>query len=689
MRAAALSGDNSNGKPAGSLAAAIAAAAAAADQVKRQAAAPSLLSSDSEDDREIEASLGAAIAAAAAAARAARASSAAQAAADVAAVELRAAAERASSAAAAAAVSAAAAAALAAAGGAPGAAATATPAAGAAVAAAAAARRGALAGDGASPSSPEGEGPDSGGPRRGLEKVAAAAAAAAARGAAEDEGRTPLGRRAADRNGGSGGGGGGNGGSADSSAVEEADDDALRLYPPSERSQIRESWDALMRWSKALRRANGGASAPRAGARPDPSSPEPIAAARKVVVFGGGSFGTAMGCALARKKPTLDVVLLLRDAALCESVNRHHLNRRYLPGLPLPTNVRATTDAAEALSGAAYAVHAVPVQHSRAFLRTIRDMLPPDVPIVCVSKGLEAGTGLMMSEVVQQALGAGEPMLRGAAASVAAAAAAVPAAAMAGAAAAAGGVGKGGRVAAPSTPAPSNSSTATATGPATAAAATPPAADAVLLLRPPQPAVFLSGPSFAREVMQGRPTAVVAASNDPALAREVGALFACPALRVNTSTDVLGVEICGALKNVLAIAAGIVEGLELGHNASAALVAQGCAEIRWLAERMGAQPSTVSGLSGLGDIMLTCYGDLSRNRTVGLRLGRGEALQDILASSSQVAEGVATAGTVAALARRYRVSLPVLTAVAQVLAGNLDAAEAVAEIMRLPQIEEH
>jgi glycerol-3-phosphate dehydrogenase (NAD+) len=189
--------------------------------------------------------------------------------------------------------------------------------------------------------------------------------------------------------------------------------------------------------------------------------------------------------------------------------------------------------------------------------------------------------------------------------------------------------------------------------------------------------------------MQGRPTAVVAASSDPALAREVGALFASPALRVNTSSDVLGVEICGALKNVLAIAAGIVQGLELGNNALAALVAQGCAEIRWLAERMGAQPSTVSGLSGLGDIMLTCYGDLSRNRAVGLRLGRGEALADILASSSQVAEGVATAGTVAALARRYRVSLPVLTAVAQVLAGNLDAAEAVAEIMRLPQIEEH
>lgn len=154
------------------------------------------------------------------------------------------------------------------------------------------------------------------------------------------------------------------------------------------------------------------------------------------------------------------------------------------------------------------------------------------------------------------------------------------------------------------------------------------------------------------------------------------------------TTCCAGVEICGALKNVLAIAAGIVQGLDLGHNALAALVAQGCSEIRWLSEKLGAKPATMIGLSGLGDIMLTCYGDLSRNRSVGVRLGRGEALPDILASSSQVAEGVATAGVVVGLARKYKVSLPVLTAVAQVLDQNLTPSEAVAEIMRLPQIEE-
>jgi glycerol-3-phosphate dehydrogenase (NAD+) len=213
---------------------------------------------------------------------------------------------------------------------------------------------------------------------------------------------------------------------------------------------------------------------------------------------------------------------------------------------------------------------------------------------------------------------------------------------------------------------------------------------------------------------------------DAKLAREMQALFASPYLRVNTTTDVTGVEICGALKNVLALAAGIVEGLDLGNNAMAALVAQGCSEIRWLAEKMGARPATISGLSGLGDIMLTCYGSLSRNRrappacmhaphcafmtllapaksrrmrvaafagikrlpccraltrelvwpcrSVGVRLGRGEALSDILASSSQVAEGVATAGVVVGLGRTYRVSLPVLTAVAQVCVAVLEQA---------------
>ena len=203
-----------------------------------------------------------------------------------------------------------------------------------------------------------------------------------------------------------------------------------------------------------------------------------------------------------------------------------------------------------------------------------------------------------------------------------------------------------------------------------------------------QPLAVLSGPTFAVEIMQGLPTGIVAASEDDDLALRVQRLFASSCLRVNTSADVVGVEMSGALKNVLAIAAGIVEGLELGNNAMAALVAQGCAEIRWLAGKMGAKSETLSGLSGTGDIMLTCFVNLSRNRTVGVRLGSGESLEEILGSMTQVAEGVATAGAVMTLARRYKVSLPVLTAVARILEDDLDPATAVDEIMNLPQVPE-
>lgn len=147
-------------------------------------------------------------------------------------------------------------------------------------------------------------------------------------------------------------------------------------------------------------------------------------------------------------------------------------------------------------------------------------------------------------------------------------------------------------------------------------------------------------------------------------------------------------EIAGALKNVLAIAAGIVEGMDLGNNCMAALVAQGCSEIRWLATKMGAKPTTITGLSGTGDIMLTCFVNLSRNRTVGVRLGSGEKLDDILSSMSQVAEGVSTAGAVIALAQKYNVKMPVLTAVARIIDNELTPKKAVLELMSLPQVEE-
>ena len=177
--------------------------------------------------------------------------------------------------------------------------------------------------------------------------------------------------------------------------------------------------------------------------------------------------------------------------------------------------------------------------------------------------------------------------------------------------------------------------------------------------------------------------------------------------RVNTSEDVLGVELAGALKNVLAIAAGVVEGLGLGHNTMAALVTQGLNEIRMLCETMGADVHTISGPAGAGDTMLTCFVNLSRNRKVGVRLGSGEKLTDILGSMKEVAEGVPTAGVVVRLARKYRVPAPVVTTVACILVSvisrlhrvdaqtanwiqeeSITPREAVLKLMTFPQIEE-
>ncbi|KAL6131721.1 hypothetical protein ACLB2K_070095 [Fragaria x ananassa] len=209
------------------------------------------------------------------------------------------------------------------------------------------------------------------------------------------------------------------------------------------------------------------------------------------------------------------------------------------------------------------------------------------------------------------------------------------------------------------------------------------------LKNPRQPFIALSGPSFALELMNRLPTAMVVASKDKKLANAVQQLLASSYLRISTSRfDVTGVEVTGALKNVLAIAAGIVDGMNLGNNSKAALVSQGCSEIRWLATKMGAKPTTITGLSGIGDIMLTCFVNLSRNRTVGVRLGSGERLDDILSSMNQVAEGVSTAGAVIALAQKYNVKMPVLTAVARIIDNELTPKKAVFELMSLPQVEE-
>ncbi|XP_027158880.1 glycerol-3-phosphate dehydrogenase [NAD(+)] 2, chloroplastic isoform X1 [Coffea eugenioides] len=381
-----------------------------------------------------------------------------------------------------------------------------------------------------------------------------------------------------------------------------ADDETME--PPSSppesskdrRKVVQVAWEKLVRWSRSWR---------------SKAKTDVLERANKVVVLGGGSFGTAMAAHVAERKAQLEVNILVRDPQVCLSINERHHNCKYFPDYQLPENVIATTDAKAALMGADFCFHAVPVQFSSAFLEEIAAFVDPGLPFISLSKGLELNTLRMMSQIIPKAL-----------------------------------------------------------------------------KNPRQPFIVLSGPSFALELMKKLPTAMVVASKDKKMADAVQQLLASRNMRISTSSDVTGVEIAGALKNVLAIAAGIVDGLNLGNNSMAALVAQGCSEIRWLATKMGAKSTTLTGLSGSGDIMLTCFVNLSRNRTVGVRLGSGESLDDILSSMNQVAEGVSTAGAVITLAQKYKVKMPVLTAVARIIDKELTPTKAVYELMALPQVEE-
>ncbi|KAK7372908.1 hypothetical protein VNO80_06298 [Phaseolus coccineus] len=341
---------------------------------------------------------------------------------------------------------------------------------------------------------------------------------------------------------------------------------------------VRVAWEKILRWSRSWR---------------SKANTDILQRTNKVVVLGGGSFGTAMAAHVANRKAELEVNMLVRDPQVCLSINENHFNCKYFPDHRLPENVVATTDAKSALLGADYCLHAVPVQFSAFFLESVAEYVDPGLPFISLSKGLELNTLRMMAQIIPQAL-----------------------------------------------------------------------------RNPRQPFVALSGPSFALELMDKLPT-------------DIGANVQL--VISDNSSDVTGVEIAGALKNVLAIAAGIVEGMNLGNNSMAALVSQGCSEIRWLATKMGAKPTTITGLSGTGDIMLTCFVNLSRNRTVGVRLGSGEKLENILSSMNQVAEGVSTAGAVIALAQKYNVKMPVLTAVARIIDNELTPKKAVFELMSLPQ----
>jgi glycerol-3-phosphate dehydrogenase (NAD(P)+) len=199
----------------------------------------------------------------------------------------------------------------------------------------------------------------------------------------------------------------------------------------------------------------------------------------------------------------------------------------------------------------------------------------------------------------------------------------------------------------------------------------------------------LSGPSFALELARSLPTAVVVASASAAAVEHVQAEFRSAWLRLYGTADVIGVEIGGAMKNTIAIAAGVVEGLGQGHNALAALITRGLAELTRLAVAMGGQRETLAGLAGLGDLVLTCTGALSRNRHVGAELARGRSLAEVVASTKMVAEGVRTTEAALALGARYGVELPITAQMAQVLSGRKDPPAALRELMGRRQKAEH
>ena len=192
---------------------------------------------------------------------------------------------------------------------------------------------------------------------------------------------------------------------------------------------------------------------------------------------------------------------------------------------------------------------------------------------------------------------------------------------------------------------------------------------------------FLSGPSFAKEVAQKMPTAVALASYDPAVGMKAQAIFSNSYFRVYTNTDVNGVEIAGSLKNVVAIAAGMLEGLGYGYNTSAALLTRGLAEMARLGAAMGGNLQTFSGLAGMGDLVLTCTGGLSRNRTLGVRLGKGETLDDIMKGAKTVAEGVKTAKAARELAAKYHMHMPIVEQVYHILYEGKDPGQALKDLM--------
>lgn len=327
----------------------------------------------------------------------------------------------------------------------------------------------------------------------------------------------------------------------------------------------------------------------------------------QIAIIGAGAWGTGLAVVLGRKG-SHRVRLWAYELDVCESINRNHVNERFLPGARLPDSVSASNDFSVVLDGAEIIVSVMPSQHCRALFAKMRPFISPRALIVSATKGLEEGSLLRMSEVIADALKREDDL---------------------------------------------------------------------------QPRIgALSGPSFAVEVARGDPTAISIASHSPQLLSAVQQEFGDASFRVYTNQDIVGVELGGALKNIIAIAAGICDGLGLGHNSVAALITRGLAEMTRLTLACGGRAETMSGLAGLGDLVLTCTGGLSRNRSVGVELGRGKKLAEIIEGMhGMVAEGVFTTTAAVGLAHARGVEMPITEQMHAILHEGKSPKEALQELM--------
>lgn len=341
---------------------------------------------------------------------------------------------------------------------------------------------------------------------------------------------------------------------------------------------------------------------PEPSPRQEATQRRPLSTPQRITVLGAGSWGSTFAKVLA--DAGRDVTIWARRAEVAEEITEKHTNAAYLPDVVLPRRVRATSDAASALAGAEAVVLAVPSQSLRANLTSWLPVLPADVPLVSLAKGVELGTMKRMSEVIAEVTGV-----------------------------------------------------------------------------PAEQVVVVSGPNLAVEVAAEQPAAAVVACADHDRAVAIQRAISGPYFRPYTNVDVVGCELAGACKNVIALSCGMAAGLGYGANTVASLITRGLAEMARLGAKLGADPLTFAGLAGVGDLVATCSSSLSRNRTFGERLGRGETVaQAQEATGGQVAEGVKSCSSIRELARAHGVDMPLTDAMHRVCHEGVTPRKLVAEL---------